>query len=87
MQLVTEWATRVIVLHHGQVEADGPPADIFTDVALLRRCGLALTQIMELSHRMELPSLCSTTEDFVTTLLSRSLIKEDARHAACPQLA
>ncbi|MNW25341.1 Nickel import ATP-binding protein NikO [compost metagenome] len=87
MQLVTEWATRVIVLHHGQVEADGPPADIFTDVALLRRCGLALTQIMELSHRMELPLLCSTTEDFVTTLLSRSLIKEDARHAACPQLA
>lgn len=87
MQLVTEWATRVIVLHHGQVEADGPPADIFTDVALLRRCGLALTQIMELSHRMKLPSLCSTTEDFVTTLLSRSLIKEDARHAACPQLA
>ncbi|MEK3788155.1 MULTISPECIES: ABC transporter ATP-binding protein [Paenibacillus] len=87
MQLVTEWATRVIVLHHGQVEADGPPADIFADVALLRRCGLALTQIMELSHRMELPSLCSTTEDFVTTLLSRTLTKEDALHAACPQLA
>lgn len=87
MQLVTEWATRVIVLHHGQVEADGSPADIFTDAALLRRCGLALTQIMELSHRMELPSLCSTTEAFVTTLLARSLIKEDAHHAACPQLA
>ncbi|KAF4324944.1 hypothetical protein G195_001666 [Phytophthora kernoviae 00238/432] len=36
------------------VEADGTPADVFADESLLRRAGLALTQIMELSHRMGL---------------------------------
>ncbi|QOS81237.1 ABC transporter ATP-binding protein [Paenibacillus sp. JNUCC31] len=86
MQLVTQWASRVIVLHNGQVEADGTPADVFADESLLRRSGLALTQIMELSHRMGLPTLAPTTEAFVDSLLNRSLTKEDAPHAACPQL-
>ncbi|OPG95109.1 ABC transporter [Chryseobacterium mucoviscidosis] len=86
MQLVTQWATRVIVLHNGQVEADGTPADVFADESLLRRSGLALTQIMELSHRMGLSSLSPTTEAFVDSLLNQSITKEDAHHAACPQL-
>ncbi|MGC5775972.1 ABC transporter ATP-binding protein [Paenibacillus pabuli] len=86
MQLVTQWASRVIVLHNGQVEADGTPADVFADESLLRRSGLALTQIMELSHRMGLPALSPTTEAFVGSLLNQSLTKEDMHHAACPQL-
>ncbi|MFS0860562.1 ABC transporter ATP-binding protein [Paenibacillus taichungensis] len=86
MQLVTQWASRVIVLHNGQVEADGTPADVFADESLLRRSGLALTQIMELSHRMGLPTLSPTTEAFVDSLLNQSLTKEDMHHAACPQL-
>lgn len=86
MQLVTQWASRVIVLHNGQVEADGTPADVFADESLLRRSGLALTQIMELSHRMGLPTLSPTTEAFVNSLLNQSLTKEDMHHAACPQL-
>jgi len=86
MQLVTQWASRVIVLHNGQVEADGTPADVFADEPLLRRSGLALTQIMELSHRMGLPTLSPTTEAFVNSLLNQSLTKEDTHHAACPQL-
>ncbi|WP_062329952.1 ABC transporter ATP-binding protein [Paenibacillus pabuli] len=86
MQLVTQWASRVIVLHNGQVEADGTPADVFADESLLRRSGLALTQIMELSRRMCLPALSPTTEAFVGSLLNQSLTKEDMHHAACPQL-
>lgn len=86
MQLVTQWASRVIVLHNGRVEADGTPAEVFADEPLLRRSGLALTQIMELSHRIGLPALCPTTDAFVAGLLKQSFTKEDARHAACPQL-
>ncbi|MDN8590622.1 ABC transporter ATP-binding protein [Paenibacillus sp. 11B] len=86
MQLVTQWATRVIVLHNGQVEADGTPADVFADESLLRRSGLALTQIMELSHRMGLSTLSPTTDAFVDSLLNQSITKEDVHHAACPQL-
>ncbi|UPK43332.1 ABC transporter ATP-binding protein [Paenibacillus pabuli] len=86
MQLVTQWASRVIVLHNGQVEADGTPADVFADESLLRRSGLALTQIMELSHRMGLPTLAPTTEAFVDSLFNQLLTKEEMHHAACPQL-
>ncbi|MFS0873614.1 ABC transporter ATP-binding protein [Paenibacillus xylanilyticus] len=86
MQLVTQWASRVIVLHNGRVEADGSPAVVFADEPLLRRSGLALTQMMELSHRLGLSALCPTPEDFVGNLRNHSFTKEDDIHAACPQL-
>ncbi|NUU75404.1 ABC transporter ATP-binding protein [Paenibacillus xylanilyticus] len=86
MQLVTQWASRVIVLHNGRVEADGSPAEVFADEPLLRRSGLSLTQMMELSHRLGLSALCPTPEIFVENLRNLSFTKEDDIHAACPQL-
>lgn len=86
MQLVTQWASRVIVLHNGRVEADGTPAEVFADEPLLRRSGLALTQMMELSHRLGLSALCPTPETFVEKLLNHSFTKEEDIDAACPQL-
>lgn len=86
MQLVTQWASRVIVLHDGRVEADGTPSEVFADEPLLRRSGLALTQMMELSHRLGLSALCPTPETFVEKLLNHSLTKEEDIDAACPQL-
>jgi cobalt/nickel transport system ATP-binding protein len=40
LDLVLEICPRVIVLHQGQVQADGPPATLFADAELLRRCRL-----------------------------------------------
>jgi cobalt/nickel transport system ATP-binding protein len=31
---------RVLVMHEGRIEADGAPAAVFRDAALLRRCHL-----------------------------------------------
>ncbi|MEO2205963.1 ATP-binding cassette domain-containing protein [Paenibacillus pabuli] len=86
MQLVTQWASRVIVLHDGRVEADGTPAEVFANEPLLRRSGLALTQMMELSHRLGMSALCATPETFVENLLNHSFTKEEGIDAACPQL-
>ncbi|MCG7385656.1 ATP-binding cassette domain-containing protein [Paenibacillus sp. ACRRY] len=86
MQLVTQWASRVIVLHDGRVEADGTPSEVFADEPLLRRSGLALTQMMELSHRLGLSALCPTPETFVEKLLNHSFTKEEDIDAACTQL-
>lgn len=41
MQLVAEWANRVIVLHDGQVIGDGSREEIFADEKLLQRTGLS----------------------------------------------
>ncbi len=40
LELVREVCTRVLVMHGGRVEADGSPAAILGDAALLERCGL-----------------------------------------------
>ena len=40
LDLVLDVCTRVLVLRDGRVQADGPPAAIFADAALLNRCGL-----------------------------------------------
>jgi len=40
LDLVLDVCSRVLVLHRGRVEADGPPAQIFGDAALLARCHL-----------------------------------------------
>jgi len=40
LDLVLEVCERVLVLHHGRVEADGAPNELFADPDLLRRCHL-----------------------------------------------
>lgn len=40
MQLVSEYAERMIVVEDGRISADGPTADVFDDVGLIERAGL-----------------------------------------------
>lgn len=80
MQLVAEWASRVIVMHQGQIIADGTKDEIFADGLLLRRAGLAQTQLMELSRMLGLPHICSSLEEFVNHVEVR---REVAIHGSC----
>ncbi|MDQ0087841.1 energy-coupling factor transport system ATP-binding protein [Paenibacillus anaericanus] len=77
MQLVAEWASRIIVMHQGQIIADGSKEDIFADEQLLRRAGLAQTQLMELSRVLGLPRICCTLDEF---MVSAELQKEGVTH-------
>lgn len=65
MQLVSEWATRIIVMHQGVVLADGTKEEIFADGRLLERAGLVSTQLMELSLALGLPRICYTLDEFL----------------------
>lgn len=86
MQLVSRWATRVIVLHEGVVAADGTAAEVFADTALISRAGLALTQSMELSARLGLQPLCSNPSELAEHLHRIFVEKETLPHGARPQL-
>lgn len=86
MQLVSRWATRVIVLHEGSVAADGTAAEVFADTALIQRAGLALTQTMELSAGLNLRPHCSDPAELAARIHRILLAKESLPHGARPQL-
>lgn len=64
MQLVSEWATRILVMHEGKVIGDGTREEIFSNPSLLEKAGLVMPQIMKLSQKMNLETLSYTIEDF-----------------------
>ncbi|MFJ7667174.1 ABC transporter ATP-binding protein [Lysinibacillus sp. NPDC097195] len=64
MQLVSEWATRIVVMHNGEIIADGDRQEIFNNELLLQKAGLVLPQIVELSMKLGLSEPIYTVEDF-----------------------
>ena len=62
MQLVAEWATRVIVMEHGKVIFDGTPKILFDRVDIWQQAGLKLPQIAELSLALNIHPALSVTE-------------------------
>lgn len=64
MQLVSEWATRIIVMHNGEIIGDGNRHDIFSDPILLKKAGLVIPQIVELGMKLGFSKPIYTVEDF-----------------------
>lgn len=81
MQLVAEWANRVIVMHQGDIIRDGTREAVFADADLLVQAGLAAPQIMELSRRLEMSPLCYTVDEFAQRWSESR--KEAAEHGVC----
>ena len=65
MQLVCEWAERVIVLHQGQVEADGFRDEIFANSEVLEKVGIRPPQIFHLAKSLNKEALVYTIDDFL----------------------
>lgn len=65
MQLVAEWATRVIVLDGGAVAADVTPAELFADEALLTRTRLVPPEVTRLGAALGMHPLPLSVDEFV----------------------
>lgn len=65
MQLVCEWAQRIIVLCGGQVVADGTRDEIFGDAALAARVGIRPPEIFTMGRALEEQALCYTVPEFL----------------------
>jgi len=52
MALVADWADRVLVLHRGQLLADGHPGSIFARTDVMEQASLAPPPITELAQRL-----------------------------------
>ena len=65
MQLVCEWAQRIIVLCGGKVVADGTRDEIFGDRALIERVGIRPPEIFAMGQALDPAALCYTIDDFL----------------------
>ncbi len=68
MQLVAEWANRVIVLHEGRVAMDADPQTLFAHPGMLQKAGLVPPQIAELSRRLGMQPPCLSVRQFTERL-------------------
>lgn len=64
MQLVAEWANRIIVMKDGQIIHDGNRDSVFSNEKLLQEAGLTPPQILELSRQLK-TKLAYSVADFV----------------------
>lgn len=72
MQLVADWATRVIVMHGGRILLDADSRTVFARPEVLELAALIPPQIVQLSARLGISPVCLTVEEFAD-YASRSL--------------
>lgn len=65
MQLVCEWAERIIVLCRGQIVADGTRDEIFGDSRLAQLVGIRPPEIFAMGQALNRNSLCYTVNEFL----------------------
>ncbi|MBP1976960.1 ABC transporter ATP-binding protein [Cohnella thailandensis] len=75
MQLVAEWANRVIVMHNGEVALDTDKRTLFSNSELLRQAGLTPPQITQLGDALNLYPPCLSVDEFVRRV--QSALKEE----------
>jgi energy-coupling factor transport system ATP-binding protein len=68
MQLVADWANRVIVLCKGEVIFDGLPRELFRNKEILKEANLVQPQIVDISHEIIENHICLSVSEIVNTL-------------------
>lgn len=63
MQLVADWATRVIVMNEGKIIFDGCTKELFKNKEVLSKANLVPPQIVELSHELNMDDMVLSIED------------------------
>lgn len=65
MQLVCEWADRIIVLYQGEVIADGSRDEIFGNQEILDTVGIRPPEIFSMAQALDKKAYCYTIDEFV----------------------
>ena len=67
MQLVCQWAERIIVLCNGQVVADGPRDEIFARADLVEQVGIRPPEIFTMAQALDSRAMCYTVDEFLSS--------------------
>lgn len=71
MELVCEWADRVIVMHEGRIVDNGRPKDVFSRFEMLRGIGLSPPQVSVLARSLKFEETPVTIDEMIDVLLRR----------------
>ena len=72
MQLVCEWADRIVVLCQGEVIADGTRDEIFGNRKVLEKAGIRPPEIFTMGKTLDPSSYCYTVEEFCERFTGRA---------------
>lgn len=64
MQLVCDWADRIIVLHQGSVIDDGTREEVFKNPVVVQRVGIRPPEIYCMGEKLHKDAQCYTVEEF-----------------------
>lgn len=65
MQLVCDWAERIIVLDQGNIIADGTRDQIFGNPSIMDQVGIRPPEILSMGRILDKRALCYTIDDFL----------------------
>ncbi|MGN1157432.1 MAG: ABC transporter ATP-binding protein [Agathobacter sp.] len=69
MQLVSEWAERIIVLYQGHVLADGSRNEIFGNKEVVEKVGIRPPDIFTMGKILHKDAFCYTVDDFLQSFV------------------
>ena len=67
MQLVCQWAERIIVLCGGRVVADGPGDEIFARTDVVEQVGIRPPEIFSMAQALDSRAMCYTIDEFLSS--------------------
>ena len=65
MQLVCQFADRIVVLCQGEIIGDGTPDEIFMDAGIVERSGIRPPEIFAMGQALDSTAACYTLDDFL----------------------
>lgn len=68
MQLVADWANRVIVMNQGCVIFDGKTRDLFKNKEILDKANLVVPQTVQLSHILDMPEMALSIDEIYSRI-------------------
>lgn len=74
MQLVCDWAERIVVLCGGKVIADGSRDEIFGNRAVMEQAGIRPPEIFSMGRALDPETFCYTVEEFTERFEGRRKI-------------
>ena len=69
MQLVSEWAERIIVLYQGRVVADGSRNEIFGNKEVVEKVGIRPPEIFTMGKVLHEDAFCYTVDEFLQSFV------------------